>query len=118
MTLSEAGHLVLPLRDGDRVGWGILDVMDPGAKPIPVALPRQGGSNLLLALWGPSERLAIVMSAYSDGQAWRSSTRRPVRQRSTPCRLNSTAASQMAAASGRPTAPVSSCMGTAHYRVW
>jgi hypothetical protein len=67
--LSDAGHLALQMRDGDRVGWAILDVTNPGAKPIPVALPGRGDGNPSFAVWGPGERLAIVLSAYGDGQA-------------------------------------------------
>ena len=57
------------MRDGDRVGWAILDVTNPSAKPIPVALPGREASNPSFVVWGPGERLAIILSAYADGQA-------------------------------------------------
>ncbi len=69
MALSQAGRLALLVRDGDRVGWAILDVTDPGAMPIPVVLPGRDDSSPGVAIWGPGERLAIVLSPQSDREA-------------------------------------------------
>jgi hypothetical protein len=69
MALSESGHLALPMRTGDRVVWAILDVANPSAKPIPVALPGRDDGGRGFAVWGPGGRLAIVLSPQSDRQA-------------------------------------------------
>ena len=69
MALSEAGHLALPVRNGDRVDWAILDVTNPSAKPIPVAMPDRDDGGRGFPVWGPGERLAIVLSPQSDRQA-------------------------------------------------
>ncbi len=69
MAISEAGHLALLLRDGDQVGWAVLDTNVPGSQPIPVALPGRDDTDRGYAVWGPGERLAIVLSPSSDDQA-------------------------------------------------
>ncbi len=69
MALSESGRLALPMRNGDRVDWAVLDVTNPSAKPIPVAMPGRDDGGRGFAVWGPGERLAIVLSPQSDRQA-------------------------------------------------